>query len=48
MAVTQRVADTSRPWLDFYGDVPSTLEYPRVTLHEAAMTTVQRVPTCVS
>lgn len=25
----------SKPWLDFYGDVPATLEYPRITLYEA-------------
>jgi long-chain acyl-CoA synthetase len=33
-----------RPWLRFYGAVPHTLEYPRVTLYEAIARTAQRVP----
>ena len=33
-----------KPWLKFYGDVPETIDYPRVTLYGALMRTVERVP----
>lgn len=33
-----------RLWLRFYGAVPHTLEYPRITLYEALARTAQRVP----
>ena len=33
-----------KPWLKFYGDVPESLEYPRVTMYEALMQTVERYP----
>ncbi len=33
-----------KPWLRFYGDVPHTIDYPRVTMYEALMHTVARCP----
>lgn len=33
-----------KPWLKFYGDVPESLDYPRVTMYEALMETVERYP----
>ena len=38
----------NRPWLSFYGDVPATLDYPEVALHEAVMSTVERIPEAVA
>jgi long-chain acyl-CoA synthetase len=32
------------PWLQFYGDVPKTIDYPKVTMYEALMQTVARFP----
>lgn len=34
----------SLPWLRFYGKVPASLSYPAVTLYEAVMASVRRVP----
>jgi long-chain acyl-CoA synthetase len=34
----------ARPWLKYYGNVPPTIDYPRMTLYEALMQTVERVP----
>jgi len=36
------------PWLRFYGDVPATLDYPPVTLYQAVMTSVRRVPDAIA
>ena len=33
-----------KPWLKFYGPVPESIDYPRVTLYEALMRTVARCP----
>ena len=33
-----------KPWLQFYGDVPQSLDYPRVTMYEALMQTAARYP----
>lgn len=33
-----------RPWLRFYGSVPHTIDYPRVTLYGALAATARRVP----
>ncbi|MCB2146349.1 MAG: AMP-binding protein [Deltaproteobacteria bacterium] len=33
-----------KPWLKFYGDVPTTIDYPHVTMYEALMRTVARCP----
>jgi long-chain acyl-CoA synthetase len=38
----------NRPWLRFYGDVPTTIEYPEIALHEAVTATVGRVPDAVA
>jgi long-chain acyl-CoA synthetase len=38
----------SLPWLRFYGDVPATIAYPSVTLYQAVMTSVRRVPDAVA
>ena len=34
----------TKPWTKFYGNVPQTIDYPRVTLYEALMKTVGRFP----
>lgn len=37
-----------KPWLKFYGEVPASIDYPRVTMYEALMQTVGRVPEAVA
>ena len=37
-----------KPWLKFYGDVPESLTYPEVTLHQALMQTVAADPDAVA
>jgi len=37
-----------KPWLKFYGDIPESIDYPRVTLYEAVMRTVARCPDAVA
>ena len=37
-----------RPWLRFYGAVPASIDYPRVTLYEAVAATAQRYPDAVA
>jgi long-chain acyl-CoA synthetase len=37
-----------RPWLRFYGAVPASIDYPRVTLYEAVLATAQRTPDAVA
>src|SRR5664280_1711374 len=39
---------TDRPWLRYYGGVPSTIAYPRITLYEAVAATAQRQPSAVA
>jgi acyl-coenzyme A synthetase/AMP-(fatty) acid ligase len=36
--------DHTLPWLQFYGDVPATLDYPRITLYRAVIQAAQRGP----
>lgn len=36
------------PWLRFYHNVPTTLEYPSVSLYQAVMNSVRRVPDAVA
>jgi long-chain acyl-CoA synthetase len=31
-----------KPWTKYYGDVPETIDYPRVTMYEALMKTVEK------
>jgi long-chain acyl-CoA synthetase len=38
----------NRPWLAFHGDVPPSLDYPDVPVHEAVMNTVDRIPDAVA
>ena len=33
-----------KPWLKFYGLIPESISYPRVTMYEAVMKTVERCP----
>ena len=33
-----------RPWLRYYGAVPASIDYPRITLYEAVAATAQRSP----
>lgn len=33
-----------KPWLKFYGDIPASINYPRVTMHEALMQSVEKNP----
>lgn len=33
-----------KPWLKFYSGIPETIDYPKVTMYESLMLTVQRVP----
>ena len=37
-----------KPWLKFYGDVPESIDYPRVTMYEALMQTVSRCPDVIA
>ena len=34
----------AKPWLKFYGPVPESIDYPRLTMYEALMKTVARCP----
>jgi long-chain acyl-CoA synthetase len=42
------MTNTARPWLRFYGSVPASIDYPRVTLYEAVASTAARVPGAVA
>lgn len=42
------MAHEARPWHRFYGTVPTTLDYPEVTLYEALARTAARVPEAVA
>ncbi|HQG66949.1 MAG TPA: AMP-binding protein, partial [Smithella sp.] len=33
-----------KPWLKFYKNVPETIDYPRVTMYEALMQSVEKYP----
>ena len=39
---------TAKPWLQFYGDVPETLEYPRITLYEALLRSAAAHPDAIA
>ena len=47
-APTAAPAPADRPWLRFYGRVPATIDYPRVTLYEALAATARRVPDAIA
>lgn len=38
----------NRPWLRFYGAVPASIDYPRITLYEAVAATAQRWPDAIA
>ena len=38
----------TKPWLKFYGPVPASIDYPRVTMYEALIKTVARYPDAVA
>jgi long-chain acyl-CoA synthetase len=40
--------EPERPWLGSYGDVPSSLEYPEVSVYEAVMRTVGEHPDAIA
>jgi long-chain acyl-CoA synthetase len=42
------VTTETRPWLRFYGDVPSSLDYPEIRLDEAVARTAERLPGAVA
>jgi long-chain acyl-CoA synthetase len=37
-----------KPWFKFYGHVPETLDYPRITMYEAVMRTIERCPDAIA
>ncbi len=37
-----------KPWLKFYGEIPESIDYPKVTMYEAVMRTVARCPDAVA
>lgn len=37
-----------KPWLKFYGDIPASLDYPRVTMVDALMQSVSRNPDTIA
>jgi len=37
-----------RPWLRYYGGVPASIDYPRITLYEAVAATARRLPSAVA
>ena len=39
---------TARSWLRFYGSVPASIDYPRVTLFDAVAATAARVPEAIA
>ena len=36
--------DASKPWLQYYGDIPQRIDYPEVTMYEALVDTAERFP----
>ncbi len=37
-----------KPWLNFYGDIPHTIDYPRCTMYEAVKLSAERVPEAIA
>jgi len=37
-----------KPWLKFYGDVPLSIDYPRISLHESLMRSVEKNPDSIA
>jgi long-chain acyl-CoA synthetase len=38
----------SRPWLRYYGAVPTTIDYPRITLYDAVVATAKQSPESIA
>ena len=41
-------ASNERPWLRYYGAVPASIVYPRITLYEGVAATAQRLPEAIA
>ena len=41
-------ASRLKPWLEFYGDVPASLEYPPITLYEAVRRSAAERPDAIA
>ena len=37
-----------KPWLKFYGSVPQSIDYPRVTMYQALMDTAGKYPDTIA
>jgi len=37
-----------KPWLKFYGNVPESIDYPRVTMYQALMDTAGKYPDTIA
>ncbi len=37
-----------KPWLKFYGDVPVSIDYPRISIHESLMRSVEKDPDSIA
>lgn len=37
-----------KPWLKYYGDVPHTIEYPRITMYEGVVRTAEKAPNSIA
>ena len=37
-----------KPWLKFYGGVPESIDYPKVTMYEALMSTINKYPDAIA
>lgn len=42
------VTAAHKPWLRFYGDLPESIDYPRMSLYQALMRTVARCPDAIA
>lgn len=38
----------TKPWLKYYGDVPHTVDYPRITMYEGLQKTAERTPGAIA
>ena len=38
----------TKPWLKYYGDVPHTVDYPRITMYEGLRKTAERTPDAIA
>ncbi|MBW2638528.1 MAG: AMP-binding protein [Deltaproteobacteria bacterium] len=37
-----------KPWLKFYGDVPASIDYPRISMHESLMRSAEKNPDSIA